>query len=228
MNISSNQCHLYLNVKTKTKSLLWVLDCFSLVPYFTTFFSSPSKFGPARKMFQQDELLLTLMRIKMGIMAEDLADRFKISTGHCSRIFTTWIKALAYHLRPLISMPPQENIRANLPVPFKRHYKGLRGILDCTEFFIQRPRDLAIQVATHSDYKHHNTAKVLVCITPRGRIAFLSKAWGGRVSDKHIVKESGFLDLVEYGDKYMVDKGFTIKDDLLLLGADFIQYYRLR
>ena len=119
-------------------------------------------------------------------------------------------------------MPPMENIHANLPKAFRKHYKRLRGILDCTEFFIQRSKNLAVQSMTHSDYKHHNTCKVLICIKPRGRVAFTSKCYGGRASDKHIVLDSGFLNIVEPGDRYMVDKGFPIRSELLARGAYMI------
>lgn len=165
---------------------------------------------------------MVLIRLRHALLNEDLADRFSISPGHCSRIFTTWIKALSFEMRKAITMPPKQSIKANLPRPFKKHYSDLRGILDCTEFFIQRPRNLEIQAITRSDYKSHNTVKILVCITPRGRISFISKPWGGRASDKHIVNNSGFLSLVEPGDRYMVDKGFTIKEELMSRGADLI------
>ena len=50
-------------------------------------------------------------------------------------------------------------------------------------------------------------------------ISFLSKAWGGRASDQHITRESGFQDLLEPTDLVMADKGFTIKEDLMVRGA---------
>ena len=49
-------------------------------------------------------------------------------------------------------------------------------------------------------------------ISPKGAVTFLSRLWGGNVSDKQIVKESGLLDLLEAGDSVMADKGFTIED----------------
>ena len=66
------------------------------------------------------------------------------------------------------------------------------------------------QSETWSDYKYHNTWKLLVGVTPNGQVTFLSDLWGGRVSDKQITRESGVLDLLQVGDNVMVDHGFVI------------------
>ena len=50
-------------------------------------------------------------------------------------------------------------------------------------------------------------------------MSFLSKCWGGRATDKCITQNSGFLDLVEYGDVIVADRDFDISDDLSLYGA---------
>lgn len=71
------------------------------------------------------------------------------------------------------------NIRRMLPVDLAAKYPTLRCTLDCTEIFIERPRDLELQALTWSDYKHHNTMKYLVGIAPNGKISFLSRGWGG-------------------------------------------------
>ena len=54
------------------------------------------------------------------------------------------------------------------------------------------PSDLALNATTWSNYKHHNTAKVLVSITPNGAFNFISDAWGGRTSDAYLTRESNF------------------------------------
>ena len=44
---------------------------------------------------------------------------------------------------------------------------------------------------TWSNYKHHNTFKLLIGTTPQFVISFLSKAWWGRVSDKQLTENCG-------------------------------------
>ena len=38
-----------------------------------------------------------------------------------------------------------------------------------------------------SYYRNNNTVKYLIGITPQGTICFISKGWGGRASDQHVV-----------------------------------------
>ena len=85
--------------------------------------------------------------------------------------------------------------------------------------FIETPENFDARSKTYSNYKKHNTIKFLVAVTPCGSISFLSKCWGGRVSDKILTKESNFLHLLEPGDVVLADWGFTIAEDIALFGA---------
>ena len=68
-------------------------------------------------------------------------------------------------------------------------------IIDCFEIFVERPSNLKARAATWSNYKHHNTVKVLL-----GVISFVSDSWGGRVSDKHLTENSEILRKLLHGD----------------------------
>ena len=179
---------------------------------------TPQKSGPKRKLTVKEELMLVLLKLRLSVNNAMLADFFSISLGTTSQIFNTWIKFLSKELKQLIFWPSKEAIQQHLPASLK-HYPNLRCTIDCTEVFIGRPRDLQIQALTRSDYKKHNTVKFLVGIAPNGMISFLSKAWGGRASDQLITRESGFLNLVEPSDLIVADRGFTIKEDLMMQKA---------
>lgn len=136
-------------------------------------------------------------------------------------IFHQTLSLLAKILRRLIIFYPREEIARSIPNEYV-HYKKLRCIVDCTEIFIQTPTDLQCQLATWSSYKHHNTMKFLIAISPQGSIVYLSELWGGRASDKHVVANSSFLRHLVPGDQVMADRGFTIKEMLMMRGAELV------
>ena len=51
-----------------------------------------------------------------------------------------------------------------------------------------------------------NLIKYLIGISPAGAVTFLSHGWGGRISDKQLTIESGFLDLLTFGDSILADR----------------------
>ena len=66
---------------------------------------------------------------------------------------------------------------------FRVIYKKCVVIIDCFEIFCERPYPLKARAQTYYDYKHHNTVKFLLCVVPQGLITFISKGWGGLVSE---------------------------------------------
>ena len=50
--------------------------------------------------------------------------------------------------------------------------------------------------------------------TPQGVISFISKAWGGRVSDRHLTEHSRILRKLLPGDIVLADRGFDIENSV--------------
>ncbi len=176
------------------------------------FTKSPKKFGPERMLCSQDEMLLTLIRLRLGLLRKDLGDRFAISETLVSQIFHSWLTALTKVLGKLIWWAPKENIALSKPSRFNK-LPNIRSIIDATEFFIETPKDPKVQCCTYSSYKHHHTAKCIICCAPNSTITFISKVYGGRASDKACLLDSGLLDLHDPYDMTQTDKGFDIENE---------------
>ena len=135
--------------------------------------------------------------------------------------FGKYVKKLAEVLKPLIIFYDRHTVSKTLPRDFS-NYPRLRCLIDCSEIFLQKPADLRLQAATWSDYKHHNTLKFLIAVTPQGSVAYVSRLWGGRTSDRHIVRNSNFLRYIDPKDQVLADRGFTVWEELILRGAELV------
>lgn len=175
--------------------------------------ATPKRHGPPRQLPLISEFLMTLMRLRLGLLEEVLGDMFGVSPDYCSRTLISWIKFLAIEWRCLVFPPTREQVQDTLPKAF-RSRPQVRYIIDGTEVFCQGTGDFRLQVLLWSNYKHHHTAKFLVAIAPNGHISFVSKAFGGHITDKEICVASGFYDILEDYDEVMADRGFPIAMEL--------------
>ena len=170
------------------------------------------KTGPRRKLSRFQEFVITLLRIRLGLFEFILADIFGISVSRVSQTVATWLNYMHTVFNPLLKWPSTEQVKKFMPKCFRMTFPNTKCIIDCTEFFIDKPASPTAQVQTYSSYKHRNTFKALIGISPSGAITYVSNLWGGNVSDRYITEHSGFMDLVKPGDEIMADRGFPIRD----------------
>ncbi len=226
-----------VGVQTKDTGSLSAMQCFGIealqddpdmIRFYTSFRDyGHFKFflhclGPAAhdlkyksKLEVEDELFLTLIKLRLNKEDEELAFFFKVSKPTVGRIFHTWLNFLFYQLKDLDLWPSREVIDAHMPFDFKKKFPSTRVIIDGTEIPIERPGSVQAQQATWSSYKNKNTLKVLVGISPHGAVTFVSHAYGGSASDRQIVERSDLLakkDMFDRGDSIMADKGFIVQD----------------
>jgi len=89
-----------------------------------------------------DELLLTLMKLRLNLLNEDLGYRFGIHKTSVSKIFHKWLHILYVKLKAFIVWPDRSVVRKTLPNIFKSKFSKVICIIDCTEIFIERPLNL--------------------------------------------------------------------------------------
>ncbi|XP_070377507.1 uncharacterized protein [Dermacentor albipictus] len=163
------------------------------------------------QLHTEDQLLLALMRLRLGLLYRDLASRFCIAPSSVCNIFKNVLKSLKEIMKYVVIWLPRSRIQSTMPSAFiENGFQTTTCIFDCTEVALERPTKQKPRAQTYSSYKAHNTVKFLVVIAPNGLIMYISRAFGGRASDKFIVRQSGVQEYLVPGDVIMADRGFTL------------------
>lgn len=168
---------------------------------------------PRSSLNKFQQLLLTFMRLRLNLDFHDLAYRFGVCQTTSSKVFYACLHVLFERLKQFVVWPDRDTLRCRVPPVFQEAFgKRVTVVIDCFEIEIEKSSNPMAQCQTWSNYKARNTAKYLIGICPQGTICFISKAWGGRASDKHITENCGILDKLIPHDLILADRGFDIKD----------------
>lgn len=175
-----------------------------------------------RQLSFHEELYLVLVKLKTGFSNQELQKFFQISDSSISMIFTTYVNLLAIELKHLFQMPDVALDESDI-LPCYREYDGLKVVLDCTEVWTEQSSQLQARKELYSNYKGRETAKFLVGLSPYQTVNYVSAAWGGRASDKHItLAAQDLLQSLPAGSSVMTDRGFNIEEDLKMIGVKLI------
>ena len=197
------------------------LPDFSTLQILYYFIEPHIPYSTASALTKFQQLTLCLLKLRLNLAHMDLGQRFGINKSSSSRIFLNMIDVLHKRLKDLIVWPEREELQETMPMSFRVHFgTNVVVIIDCFEVFIDTPSSLGARAWTWSSYKHNNTVKFLIGVTPQGNISFLSKGWGGRTSDMFCITEHcGLLNKLNPGDVVLADRGFDIADSVGMMGA---------
>ncbi|XP_022810273.1 uncharacterized protein LOC111347275, partial [Stylophora pistillata] len=126
------------------------------------------------------KFVMVLMKLRLNVPFQDLAYRFMVSVPTVSRISSSWMGVMDTRLFPFVSWPVREQLWKTMPMCFQYAFgRKVTLVIDCFEVFIERPTNLLptnllARAQTFSSYKHHNTIKILIGITPQGTVSFVS------------------------------------------------------
>ena len=62
----------------------------------------------ARRSKRSRRAVGPLMRLRLGLLLQDIADRFNVAASTMSRIFTTWLQLLSVELRQMFPWPTRD------------------------------------------------------------------------------------------------------------------------
>ncbi|XP_072142117.1 uncharacterized protein [Dermacentor andersoni] len=159
------------------------------------------------------------MRLRLGLLCGDLARRYEVSVAYVSGTFSRVLDDLVKIMQEVVVRLSRSRLRASMPERFRNsEYSRTTCIFDCTEALMQRPWKLMARSQRVSQYKGANTMKFLTVIAPNGFIMFVSDVYGGRASDKYIVKTCGVEEYLLPGDEIMADRGFKLDPYLEVQG----------
>lgn len=174
--------------------------------------------GRKPELSLEDEMMMTLVRLRLGRLEGELAYMFRLDIGTVSRIINKCLSFMYLRFGMIPMWPKWEDVERTMPEVFRQKYPDTFIIIDATELRVEKPSSLSQQSQLYSAYKSHCTVKGLLGIAPNGTISFVSALYSGSISDRQLVMDSGLLPLLDHippGKNVMADRGFEIQDLLV-------------
>ncbi|XP_034046320.1 uncharacterized protein LOC117527924 [Thalassophryne amazonica] len=156
----------------------------------------------------EDQLLVTLMKLRLNLRNLDLAHRFGSSETTIGNVIKTFICALHDLLFDRVvdhKIPSQAICKGSMPKSFQEF------ISDAMEVTQDIQGDLGKESSAYSNYKSWHAVKVEPGVNLNSDHDYCSNVYPGSTSEAAIVQDCGLLHSLEAGDLIVADKGFTIK-----------------
>lgn len=181
------------------------------------------------KLSKFQQLLLTLMRLRLDLRNQDLAYRFGVKVGTVTRTVHQMVNIMSSTLVPTaVFWPSRAELRKNLPAALRSSHPDCAVIIDCFMVPFEEPVSRGNQQHQHQRVSSsqgvgtcHNVLKYLIGVAPQGVVTFVSRGVLGNVSDKSLAEGCGFLCKLLPGDVVLASRDLDIGDSVAARGALF-------
>lgn len=187
----------------------------------------------AAKLSKFQQLLLTLMRLRLDLRNRDLAYRFGVKVGTVTRTVHQMVTIMSSSLVPTaVFWPSRAELRKNLPAALRASHPDCAVIVDCFKVPFEEPVSQGNQEqhrqrvgpppgALRGGGASPNVLKYLIGVAPQGVVTFVSRGVLGDVSDKSLAEGCGFLCKLLPGDVVLAGRDLDIDDSVAARGALF-------
>lgn len=178
------------------------------------------------KLSKFQQLLLTLMRLRLDLRNQDLAYRFGVKVGTVTRTVHQMVGIMSSTLVPTaVFWPSRAELRKNLPTALRATHPDCAVIVDCFTVPFEEPasRSGQQQLALSSQGAGTNTnvLKYLIGVAPQGVVTFVSRGVAGNVSDRSLTESCGLLCKLLPGDVVLASRDLDIADSVAARGGRF-------
>ncbi|XP_028249385.1 uncharacterized protein LOC114426285 [Parambassis ranga] len=178
------------------------------------------------KLSKFQQLLLTLMRLRLDLRNQDLAYRFGVKIGTVTKTVHRMVNILSSTLVPTaVFWPSRAELRKNLPAALRTSHPDCAVIIDCFTVPFEEPVSRGNQQHQHSSSQgvgtSYNVLKYLIGVAPQGVVTFVSRGVLGNVSDKSLAEGCGFLCKLLPGDVVLASRDLDISESVAARGALF-------
>ncbi|XP_029558546.1 uncharacterized protein LOC115155760 isoform X1 [Salmo trutta] len=171
------------------------------------------------KLSKFQQLLLTLMRLRLDLKNQDLAYRFGVKVGTVTRTVLRMVNVMSTTLVPTaVFWPSRAELRKNLPAALHSTYPDCAVIIDCFRVTLEKPGS-EVNLLCQGASAGSNTLKYMIGMAPQGVVTFVSRGSPGSVSDKSLAEGCGFLGKLLPGDVVLADKDLDIGESVAAHGA---------
>lgn len=172
------------------------------------------------KLSKFQQLLLTLMRLRLDLRNQDLAYRFGVKVGTVTRTVHQMVGIMSSTLVPTaVFWPSRAELRKNLPAALRSSHPDCAVIIDCFTVPFEEP----VSRGNHQQRAGTgcNVLKYLIGVAPQGVVTFVSRGMLGNVSDKSLTEGCGLLCKLLPGDVVLASRDLDIADSVAARGARF-------